>query len=289
MNNNSFTVLPMSQRFALTPGGSVKGKITIVNPADASADFHYQVSVTPYGVTDEDYTADLTTDTNRTQIAKWIKIDEPTGVIKPNESKELTFVINVPIDAPGGGQYATIAISSDEQSSKDSGVAVHNVFEMASVVYGSVTGEITQGGEVLENNVPGFVVNNPVTLSALIRNDGNTHADATFVITVSNFFTGQVILPTEEDKGEYSELIMPETTKHIERELSGMPALGVMKISQTIYYQGEVSTIEKNVIICPIWFLILLIVTICAIVATIVLIVKKHRKNKKTKKAEKEE
>ena len=82
---------------------------------------------------------------------------------------------------------------------------------------------------------------------------------------------------------------MPESTKHIEREISGMPALGVMKVSQTIYYQGEVSTVEKNVIICPIWFLILLIAAICAIITTIVLIVKKHRKNKKTKKAEKEE
>lgn len=289
MNNNSFTVLPMSQRFALTPGGSVRGKITIVNPADATEDFHYQVSVTPYGVTDEDYTADLTTDSNRTMIAKWIKIDEPTGAIKPNESKEITFTINVPNDAPGGGQYATIAVSSDEQTTKDDGVAVHNVFEMASVVYGMVAGETMHEGEILENNVPGFVVNNPVTLSALISNGGNVHEDASVVITVSNFFTGQVILPTEEDDGQYSELIMPETTKHIEREISGMPALGVMKVSQTIYYQGEVSAVEKNVIICPIWFLILLVATIAAIVVTIVMIVKKHRHGKKVKKTTKNE
>lgn len=289
MNNNSFTVLPMSQRFNLTPGGSVKGKITIVNPADATEDFHYQVSVTPYGVSDENYTADLTTDSNRTMISKWIKIDEPKGVIKPNESKDVTFTINVPNDAPGGGQYATIAIASDESSAKDEGVAVQNVFEMASVVYGLVAGETTHEGKIIENNVPGFVVNNPVMLGAVISNGGNVHEDASFVIAVSNFFTGQVILPTEEDDGQYSELIMPETTKNIEREVSGMPALGVMKISQTIYYQGEVSTVEKNVIICPIWFLILLIATICAIVATIVLIAKKHRKNKKAKKAEKKE
>ena len=289
MNNNSFTVLPMSQRFSLSAGGSYKGKVTIVNPADAKEDFHYQVSVTPYGVTDEDYTADLTTDTNRTLISKWIKIDEPTGVIKPNESKEVTFTINVPNDAPGGGQYATIAISSDEQAAKDDGVAIRNIFEMASVVYGMVAGKTTHEGEILENNVPGFVVNNPVTLSALISNGGNVHEDAAFVITVSNFFTGQVILPTEEDDGEYSELIMPETTKHIERQVSGMPALGVMKVSQTIYYQGDVSTVEKNIIICPIWFLILLIATIAAIITTIVLIVKKHRKNKRVKRIDRED
>ena len=284
MENNSFTVLPMSQRFALVAGEKTTGKITIVNPADATADFHYKVTVTPYGVTDETYTADLVSDSNRTMIAKWIEIDEPTGTIKPNESKDVTFTINVPNDAPGGGQYATIAIASNDQIANTDGVSIQNVFEMASVVYGTVAGDTVHKGEILENNVPGFVMTNPIKLSALISNEGNIHEDASFTIAISNFFTGQVILPTDEDDGIYSELVMPETTRQIEREVSGMPALGVMKISQTITYQGDVSVVEKNVIICPIWFLILLVVTIIAIITTIVLIVKKHSRNKKNKK-----
>lgn len=281
MENNTFTVLPMSQRFSLEAGKTYSGKITIVNPVDSSNDFYYKASVSPYGVTDESYTADLTTDSNRTMIAKWIKIDEPTGSIKPNESKDLTFTITVPNDAPGGGQYAAIAVASNDEMNSTDGVAVQNVFEMASIVYGTVAGETVREGEILENNVPGFVMQNPVTLSALISNKGNIHEDATFVITVKDFFSGNVILPTDEDDGEYSELIMPETTKNIEREISNLPALGVMKISQTIYYQGDVSTVEKNVIICPIWFLALLVATIIAIIATIVMIIKKHHKSKR--------
>ncbi len=79
---------------------------------------------------------------------------------------------------------------------------------------------------------------------------------------------------------------MPETTRQVEREVSNLPALGVVKVRQTIYYQGqEPSVVEKNVIICPIWFLILLILTIAAIITTIVLIIKKHRKRKNAKKA----
>ena len=281
MDINAFTVLPMSQRFSLAAGKTEKGSIKIVNPADATEDFSYKIGISPYGVVGEDYEADLVTDSNHTMISKWIKISEPTGKIKPNETKEIEFTIEVPENAPAGGQYAAITVSSNNEAKQSSGVAVQNVFEMASIVYATVAGQTTHSGEVLENNIPGFVVAPPITLSALIENKGNVHTDATFVITVSDFFSGRVILPTEEDEGEYSELIMPESTRHIEREVSNLPSLGLVKISQTIYYNGTANTQEKTVIICPIWFLALVIVTLAAIIATIVRIVLKHKKNKK--------
>lgn len=281
--NNTFTLLPMSQRFLLMPGKVTEGSIKIVNPADATEDFSYKVTVTPYGVVGEDYKADLETDSTRTAIAKWIEIEEPTGKIKPNESKEVKFKINVPANAPVGGQYATIAVSSNADASNSSGVAVQNVLEMASVIYGTVNGSIEHKGEILENNVPGFIVSPPATLSALIKNEGNIHEDASFTIKVTDFFSGNTILPTENDDGEYSELIMPETTRYIEREVGNLPALGVVKVVQTINYMGkEPSTTDKVIIICPIWFMALVAATTLAIIFTIVQIIRKHRKHKKS-------
>ncbi len=289
MENNTFTILPMSQRFALEPGQTYKGKLSIVNPSDASEDFPYRTSIMPYNVVGSDYTADLSTQYNRSMITEWITIEEPTGVVKPNETKELEFTITVPGDAPAGGQYAAIAVASNPGQSENEGVAVQSIFEMASLIYGTVAGETKHEGTVLENNVPGFSTTSLVTLSALISNDGNVHEDATFVISVSNFFTGEVILPNDENDGHYSEIIMPETTRQVEREVSNLPALGVVKVNQTIYYQGQTpSIVEKNIIICPIWFIVLLILTIAAIITTVVLIVKKHRRNKKAKRAMKD-
>ena len=278
--NNTFTLLPMSQRFTLTPGKTTEGSIKIVNPADATENFPYKVSVTPYGVIGEDYTADLEHDSARTAISKWIKIEEPTGEVKPNEAKEVKFTIEVPENAPIGGQYATIAVSSNASANTNNGVAVQNVLEMASVIYGMVNGPIEHKGEILENNVPGFVASTPITLSGLIKNDGNVHEDATFSIKVSDFFSGRVILPTEDDDGDYSELIMPETTRLVKRNINNLPSLGVVKVSQTIYYMGKPSPIEKIVIICPIWFLALLAITFASIIFTIVHTVRKHKKKR---------
>lgn len=282
MQNNSFTILPMSQRFSLDPGKTYKGKITIVNPADASSDFEYVASVSPYSVVGEDYTADFVTQTNHSEISKWIKISEPTGKVAPNESKDIEFTIKVPVDAAAGGQYATINVSSNSADSSDDGVSVQNIFEMASVVYANVSGEIVHDGEILDNHVPGFSAVTPVTLSAIISNRGNVHEDATFIIAVSDVFTGRVILPTEEDAGQYNEIIMPDSTRKIERNISNLPAIGLVKVSQTIYYNGDVSIVEKNIFICPIWFMVLVLMTIAAVITSIVMIVRHHhKKNKK--------
>ena len=100
MENNTFTILPMSQRFALEPGQTYKGKLSIVNPSDATEDFPYRTSIMPYNVVGSDYTADLSTQYNRSMITEWITIEEPTGVVKPNETKELEFTITVPGESP---------------------------------------------------------------------------------------------------------------------------------------------------------------------------------------------
>lgn len=279
-NTNAFTIMPMNQKLSLNPGEVYEGSITIINPSYATEDFAYKAEVTPYSVADEEYTADLLSESDRTIISKWITIEEPTGTIKPNESKDIKFTIKVPENAPSGGQYATIAVSSNQDASNASGVSVQNVFEIASIIYASVAGETVHDGEVLENSIPSFVLTNPVKLRATLTNNGNVHETAVFTITVSDVFTGKVILPTEENTGRYSEVIMPETTRYTEREISDLPALGIVKVTQTIDYNGQTSTAEKQIIICPVWFMVLASLTLAAIIATVTIIVKKHRHKK---------
>lgn len=282
MENHTFTLTPMSQNIELTPGTTYTGHVTVVNPADATSDFAYKVSVNPFSVVGQDYTVDLATEYNRSMITKWITIPESTGTLKPNESRQVEFKINVPADAPAGGQYAAITVTNNAEGGDNNGLSVHSVLEMASIIYAKVDGETVHQGKILENNIPGFSANPPVMLSALLENTGNVHEYASYTITATDFFTGQVILPTEEADGKYSEVIMPETTFYSQRELTGLPTIGVVKVTQTIRYNGETSVQEGNIIICPIWFMVLVIATVVALITTIVLIVKKHRKRKKS-------
>lgn len=277
--DNAFTLMPMNQDISLDPGTTYEGHITVSNPADATSDFSYQVSVNPFSVNGEEYDIDLLTQYNRSLITEWITIDESTGTLKPNESKQINYTIKVPSNAPSGGQYAALTVSAADPLQSGDGLSVSNIIEMASIIYAKVAGETTHDAKVLENNVPGFSAVTPVFVSTLISNDGNVHEAADVTLTVTDVFTGQVILPNGEATGHYTEYIMPETTYRSARAINDLPAVGIVKVNQTVRIGSDVSTTEQNIIICPIWFMALVFLTLCAFVAVIVTLIKKHRRH----------
>ena len=280
---NAFTILPMSQNFTLVPGETYTGSITVVNPVNSTSDFAYSVSVSPYNVIGEDYQADISNVSAYSKIADWITIDNPTGSVKPNESQEINFTINVPADAAAGGQYAAIMVSSDPSKQESEGVSINNVFALGSIIYADVEGEVTHEGSILQNNIPEFSTVTPVAVSALLDNHGNVHENAIFALNVTNALTGEKIFPTDEDQNNhFSEIVMPETTRYITRNIDNLPTLGVVKVEQTIYYNNEVSTVSKNIVLCPIWFFFLVALVIFSIIGFIVASVRHHRRKKST-------
>ena len=277
---NEFSVTPMNQMIDLVPGETYNFSITVLNPVNSVENLDYKAYAAPYSVANEGYDADVVTRTDRTQMVDWITIHEPTGTLAPNESKELEFTITVPEDAPGGGQYAAIVVGINNENKTHDNMMVSNVLEIASVLYAKVDGEIIYKGEILENNVPGFSAIAPVTVSSLINNEGNMHEIAEITITATNAFTGEVYMSSGLDNGTFAELIMPDSTKYISKEIEDLPLIGIIRVKQDIYYNYAMSTVEKNVIVCPIWFLVLVILTIAAIVAGVVRAIRKHKKKK---------
>ena len=280
MENDKFLITPMTQKMELKAGESYTGTIKVANPADATREFSFVAEVSPYGVVGEDYTADLKTKSNRTMIADWIKLEDAKGTLEPNGTANIKFTITVPEDAPAGAQYAAIVVSQSKDEAKKSGMNVDNIVEIASIIYGEVEGETVMDGHILENEVPGFSTAAPITVSAKFDNHGNVYDSAMITIAAKNNITGEVYLPTENNEGFYEELILPDTTRAVERNVEGLPFLGIVHIEQSINYNGEVSKVEKDVIICPVWFMVLAAVVVAALVALIVRLIIKHRRAK---------
>ena len=157
---------------------------------------------------------------------------------------------------------------------------VTNVLEIASVLYARVEGEIIHEGEILENNIPEFATSPDISVSSLISNKGNMHELATITIKATNAFTGETIISTDSGEGVYTELIMPDSQRFVSKDLDGLPMAGIINLQQSIYYDGETSIVEKNVIICPIWLMVLFALTIAAIVVSIVMSIRRHKKKR---------
>ncbi len=275
-----FSMTPMSRKLMLEPGEVYEGTITIFNPMSSKENFSYKVGVTPYNVVGSDYAADLSTQTERSRIVDWIKIAEPLGTVAPNESKDIHYTITVPEDAPGGGQYAAITVGSDERDSSGSeGVNIKNIYEMASILYAKVNGEIVRGGEVQENKVPGFVTALPIKMSLTLTNDGNVHETAKVKLVVKNFLNGVQLYPEDGSEGVVEEVMMPETNRIIERNVESVSPLGLYEVTQSVEYLGKTSSVTQLVVACPIWFMVMLLVVIVVIAYGIVRLVKKRRRD----------
>lgn len=280
MDNNTFTIAPTNQQISLSPGQTYEASINIISPSGATSDFHYQAVVTPYSVLGDDYIINLSDESEHTSISKWISIAEPTGTIKPNESKELKFTITVPKDAPAGGQYATIAVSSSDEVNSQEGVNIQNILEIASIIYVNINGEVIHEGYIEENHVPEFAFATPVSVGATIVNTGNTHETARINITATDLLNGQAFLPSSLDSGQYDEFIMPGTTRYISHDIPDLPDFGIFKVYQSVRYQDTTSVTEKTLIVCPAWFIALVTLTIIAVITTIIVLVRKHRRKK---------
>ena len=278
MRNDMFLITPMNQKVYLNRGEEYRGSIRVVNPAEATRDFHYRVDVAPYGVVGEGYDADLTSESQWTQIVDWITVENNEGVLAPNEVRDVEFVIKVPEDAIVGAQTAALVVRQEDNEKAIDGVKVENVFEMASIIYGQVLGIEKHDAAILAMDVPGFSTTPDVAVTASFDNHGNVFEEAKTKIVVKNALSGEVILPTSEASGEYTEIVMPDTTRKVTRKIDDLPMLGVVHVEYQVKYNGEEMMMERDLVICPIWFMVMMAAVVGMIITTIVMLIKKYHK-----------
>lgn len=268
--SSSMVVSPMSQKMILTPGEVATGSIKVSNPNTSKRDLKYAVEIGSFSQKKsedsiDDYgTVDTEIVSNYNMLMEWIVLENNSGSVAPNETDVIRFTINVPEDAPAGGQYATILVRDEtEQDSGNGNVAIQNVIQIASIIYADVTGETSDEAQILGNNIPGFIFSSPLVTNSMVRNDGNVHTNANYILQVWPIFSDEEVCTNEENPSEG--IVMPETDKyHIES--CNLPIVGIFRAKQTVSIFGEKSIVEKVVIVCPLWLLFLVIALIVGIV-----------------------
>lgn len=246
----------------LKPGETFTGTFKVQNTGSKS--FEFKVGVAPYTVIDEHYTPDYDKSNQYTDIVNWVKFSQETGSVEPNGEVEIAYEVKVPADVPAGGQYALLTAETigNQNNSNTSGVVTVNRVGM--ILYSNVQGKTRKTGSVIENKVPSFLFNPPVSATSIVENTGNTHANAEYVLQVYPLFGNEEVYTNEETPMKLT--ILPETQRFNTITWPNAPHLGIFRVKQTVTIFGEVSTVEKTVFLCPIWFMfIVLAIIFCAI------------------------
>lgn len=259
----------------LRAGGKYTGKFKVQNTG--SKEFRFEIDFSPYSVKDENYELDKDTESDYTQLSKWITVDRSSGSIKPDESIEVEYTINVPRDVAGGGQYALINVKMlTDDSEQSEGSAFKVMQQIGFRVLANIAGTTRKTATITDNKVPSFIFNPPITVSSVVNNTGNVHAKAKYTLQVFPLFGDEEVYTNEEDPLTLT--ILPETKRYNELSWDGAPALGIFRVKQTVKIFDEVSVTEKLVFLCPIWFLFIVLLLIFCVIFWIVSRVRNRRK-----------
>lgn len=268
-NSQGFTLSPMKENTILNPGETYESSFSIANPAANGKDFPYEITVSPFYV-DENYNNIFTAEGGFNEMTDWITIDSPlTGTLKPNDTEEIHFTINVPDNAPAGGQYAAIIVQSALPVNSDNKSAILERTAIAHTIFAEVTGTTTRQGDILNINVPGFLSSGTISGESTIKNTGNVHGKATYTLKVTPLFSGEEVYSNAEEPVTHD--ILPNRSYYNKLSWDNTPGIGIFNVVYTVDFEGKTNEISKMVIVCPIWLIVALIIIIAAIIGFIVM------------------
>ena len=278
--DGQFSVSPMNQKIVLNPGETYYSSFKITNPATNDFNFLYEAEVTPFYV-DSDYGVIYENNGDYNQMVDWITIENPEGTIVPNNTNELYFSIKVPENAPAGGQYAGITITSrNDDDPEGNSINIKARYSIAHIIYAEIAGTTSLGGEIIEASVPSFLISGNISGSSLVKNTGNVHGTAVYKLQVFPLFSDEEMYTNEEDPVNLT--ILPDRARYAETVWEDTPAVGIFSVVYTVEFEGITAQVSKMVIKCPIWLLFIIIFVVFALIIYFVMRVK--TKKKATKK-----
>ena len=270
------TMSPMDEKILLNPGDSYTSPFSLSAPTTYDTPAKYTLEATGYFINEEGGNV-FEECGGYCEMKDWITIDSPaTGKLEPGEQTEIFFTINVPENAGGGGQYASIMATiekgtddSEQVDDKDAGSGeikstINEEMRMSHIIYAEVTGDVVRQGDITSASVPGFLLSGNISGSSTIKNNGNVHSSATYKLQVFPLFSDEEVYTNEENPE--TGLILPERSRYNVIEWKDTPSLGIFNVVYTVDFEGKTTEIKKMVIICPLWLLIIIIIAIIALV-----------------------
>jgi hypothetical protein len=147
-------------------------------------------------------------------LSQWVKIDKEPMILKPFESRTISFIVAVPPDASPGGHYAAILAGTQPPSGKIQGSAIKISSLLASLLLIKVKGEVKEEGTIREfSTEKKFYTSPKVNFTVQFENKGNTHLQPQGEIRIVDFWNKEKGRITINHNTEFGNVLPGGTRK----------------------------------------------------------------------------
>lgn len=240
--DTSIVVQPSKIEVTASPGQKLARSFSIINRSNFSVRF--KVIVRDYKQISENGQLQFYDATNE-PATTWLVPQYLEVGLKPLETKDVGFVVNVPQNFSGGGHYGAILLQSIDNSQN---LTANN---FGALVLLTVTGsniKTTAVARTINFWTSGIQSGNPVDFSFKIQNSGNTHFDSTGQLVLKNWL-GKTI-------GTFSVgqlTVYPNTMRDFKWRWNGTPHFGLYRAE---IYLSDSSANQNFKLVDGEWFII---------------------------------
>lgn len=288
--NTGLSISPVTKVLTIEGGTTYDNDVfTVKNVGTAEASF--KVYASPYSAADENYNMNFSSETNFTQISRWISFKDTNGnysneviyTVPACSEQQISYKIETPESIPGGGQYAVIFAEGINNSSEGGIKAISRV---GLVVYGRATGETVNTAEISNVAISksiddtllkkdGTRINGVVIhANSTVANTGNVDIIAKTNLTIKNIFGAELYNNTNQTS------VLPESTRKIVDVWEDTPYLGLFLATYSINAANSAEEVTQLIFILPLPILVAALVLIAVIVIWIIALIKKKRARK---------
>lgn len=214
--SQSISVTPPLFQLSIEPGDIWQSSVRVVNPNEYSLTvFAEVVNFAPDGEGGQGKFLPILNDdeSNPISLAEWIEVPEGPHVIPPGQTIDVTFFVDVPEDAPPGGHFAAILISTEPPRDDQGPVAVSTTQTVTSLFFVRIEGDILEKALIRELSVLPRSVEEPhAEFSLRFENKGNVHVQPRGSIRIYNMWgkeRGVIPINSESHFGN----VLPESIR----------------------------------------------------------------------------
>lgn len=250
--SKGLTLSPLRNEIEIAPGTSLDGELTVTNSTDKL--MAVRLNAEEFKVVNQQYDYAFTEESD---TAKWVSFTSAEIDLAIGESKNIPFRIGVPLSAEPGGRYISLFASTDTGTT---GGSISSRQRVASLLYITVTGDVTRDGNLLSLTSP-WAVSGESMWSMALQNTGTTHFRSQYAVQMQKILGGGAVASSSGDV-----LILPGTVRTVPDKLPLPQLPGIYKVVYMIGLGDKPAVSETRwMIYAPLWAIILFAVIVISL------------------------